>query len=59
MSGLAFTVDLYRQLGNFVMELARDYTEGRLLSILEGGYYLEKLGVCVEAYLTGILETNE
>ncbi len=59
MSGLAFTVDLYRQLGAFVMELARDYCDGRLLSILEGGYYLEKLGICVEAYLTGIVEIQE
>lgn len=58
MSGLMFTVDLYRQLGVFVRELARDYTEGRLLSILEGGYYLEKLGVCVEAYLSGLLEAH-
>nr|WP_320012583.1 histone deacetylase [uncultured Desulfobulbus sp.] len=57
MSGLAFTVDLYRHLGIFVRELAHDYTEGRMLSILEGGYYLEKLGVCVEAYLSGLLET--
>ena len=59
MSGLAFTVDLYRQLGVFVMELARDYTEGRLLSILEGGYCLEKLGSCVEAYLSGLVETHQ
>lgn len=58
MSGLAFTVDLYRQLGVFVMELARDYTEGRLLSILEGGYCLEKLGSCVEAYLSGLVEKD-
>ncbi len=59
MSGLAFTVDLYRQLGVFVRELACDYTEGRVLSILEGGYYLQKLGVCVEAYLSGLLETEK
>lgn len=57
MSGLAFTVDLYRQLGEFVRDLARDYTEGRCVSILEGGYCLEKLGICVEAYLSGLLES--
>ncbi len=59
MSGLLFTVDLYRQIGNFTMELAQDYTEGRLLSILEGGYCLEKLGICVEAYLAGLLEKKK
>lgn len=55
MSGLAFTVDLYRQIGEFVRDIAREYTEGRLVSILEGGYHLEKLGLCVEAYLAGLL----
>lgn len=56
MSGLAFTVDLYRQLGAFVKELATDLTAGRLISILEGGYNLQKLGGCVEAYLLGLVE---
>lgn len=59
MSGLSFTVDLYRRLGVFVMELAREFTEGRLLSILEGGYNLEKLGVCAEAYIAGLLEGKQ
>jgi acetoin utilization deacetylase AcuC-like enzyme len=59
MSGLLFTVDLYRQIGNFIMELALEYTEGRVLSILEGGYCLEKLGICVEAYLAGLMEKNK
>lgn len=58
MSGLAFTVDLYRQLGVFVQEIAREFTEGRVVSILEGGYNLSKLGSCVEAYLMGLAETK-
>lgn len=58
MSGLAFTVDLYRQLGIFVREIAREFTEGRVVSILEGGYNLSKLGSCVEAYLMGLAETK-
>ena len=56
MSGLNFTVDIYRKLGTFVMALAREFTGGRLVSILEGGYHLDKLGICVEAYLMGLLE---
>jgi len=59
MSGLAFTVDLYRQLGVFVREVARELTEGRLVSILEGGYNLHKLGSCAEAYLIGLAETDK
>jgi acetoin utilization deacetylase AcuC-like enzyme len=54
MSGLAFTTALYRQLGVFVQELSWDLTEGRLVSILEGGYNLQQLGPCVEAYLLGL-----
>jgi acetoin utilization deacetylase AcuC-like enzyme len=56
MSGLAFSIDLYRQLGVFVQELATDLTGGRFISILEGGYNLQKLGGCVEAYLLGLVE---
>ena len=59
MSGLHFSVDIYRKLGVFIMELARDFTEGRLISILEGGYNLDKLGICVEAYLMGLLENDQ
>ncbi len=55
MSGLAFTVDLYRQLGEFVRWVGRDFTDGRVISILEGGYNLNKLGSCVEAYLMGLV----
>jgi len=58
MSGLAFSVDLYRKLGGFITELARRHTQGRVLSVLEGGYHLEKLGLCVEAYLIGMLENK-
>jgi acetoin utilization deacetylase AcuC-like enzyme len=59
MSGLAFTVDLYRQLGVFVRDIAREFTDNRVVSILEGGYNLSKLGSCVEAYLMGLVETDK
>lgn len=59
MSGLAYSVDLYRKLGEFIMDLGRNHAQGRVLSILEGGYYLDKLGLCVEAYLTGILDKTK
>ncbi|MGI6657682.1 MAG: histone deacetylase [Desulfobulbus sp.] len=59
MSGLGFSTDMYRELGGFVMKLAHEYTEGRLLSILEGGYCLEILGESVDAYLTGLAEAAD
>ena len=58
MSGLNFSVDVYRRLGSFVTELGRDLTGGRVVSILEGGYNLDQLGICAEAYLSGLVENN-
>ena len=50
--GLANSMTLFQAAGVLFDE---DY---RVLSILEGGYFLEKLGVCVEAYLSGLLEPH-
>ncbi|WP_310599014.1 histone deacetylase [Desulfobulbus sp.] len=58
MSGLAFTVELYRKLGVFVREIAEEFTQNRVVSILEGGYNLRRLGSCVEAYLLGLAERD-
>ena len=33
-----------------------DVQTAPIVSILEGGYHLDKLGICVEAYLMGLLE---
>ncbi len=54
MSGLNYSTDLYTRLGKLAASWARQYCNGRLLSILEGGYHLESLAAGVEAYLTGI-----
>ncbi len=59
MSGLTYSTDLYHQLGSYVAGLADQHCEGRILSILEGGYHLEVLGACVEAYLTGIVNYDK
>ncbi|NOQ45599.1 MAG: histone deacetylase [Desulfobulbaceae bacterium] len=55
MSGLAYSTMLYRKIGEKVAGWARQYTGGRLLSILEGGYELSVLAECVEAYLQGMM----
>lgn len=54
MSGLEFSTDVYYRIGNRVREWSKKYTDGKLLSILEGGYALEVLGDSVEAYIRGI-----
>ncbi|MCK0715739.1 histone deacetylase family protein [Chromohalobacter sarecensis] len=37
------------------LDIARIYAEGRLVSVLEGGYHLDALGTSVEAHLKALL----
>ena len=55
MSGLHYSTELYYILGQAIREWADRFTEGRILSILEGGYELSVLGDSVEAYVRGLL----
>lgn len=43
MSGIRLTTEGYSRLMKVIMELAEKYTGGKLISILEGGYCLERL----------------
>lgn len=54
MSGLVYTTELYRYLGECAASWGRKYCENRVLSILEGGYHLESLAAGVDQYLQGI-----
>lgn len=55
MSGLAYSSELYGHIGRIMAGLARNWCEGKLLSILEGGYHLDALAESVECYLVGLL----
>ncbi|OZG73769.1 deacetylase [Hahella sp. CCB-MM4] len=46
----------YRWVTNMVMDVARMYSRGRVVSMLEGGYNLKALAASVEAHLTAFLE---
>jgi acetoin utilization deacetylase AcuC-like enzyme len=46
----------YQWLGQQLKQLADTYCEGKMVSVLEGGYSLEHLGSSVVAYLQGIIE---
>jgi acetoin utilization deacetylase AcuC-like enzyme len=59
MSGLAFSTEIYTELGMFVAELAHNFTQGRLLSLLEGGYNIERLGSCTALFLQGIVRYRQ
>jgi acetoin utilization deacetylase AcuC-like enzyme len=55
MSGLNYSTGLYRILGERIGSWAVRYMEGRLVSILEGGYHPQALAESVESYLAGLL----
>ncbi|MEW6500066.1 MAG: histone deacetylase [Thermodesulfobacteriota bacterium] len=54
MSGLRYSSELYRHLGECAARWAARYCDGRVLTLLEGGYHLESLAAGVEEYLTGL-----
>ncbi len=54
MSGLAYTTTLYGQIGIWMNAWAKQYCDGKVLSILEGGYNVGALAASVEAYIAGL-----
>ncbi|MDD3030144.1 MAG: histone deacetylase family protein [Alphaproteobacteria bacterium] len=54
LSSLRLTEDDYRQIGSRLRGLADSFCQGRLVSVLEGGYNLSVLGSSAAAYATGI-----
>lgn len=54
MSGLAYSTELYGQLGRFASDWGNRYGRGRVLTILEGGYHPPSLAESVEAYLRSL-----
>jgi acetoin utilization deacetylase AcuC-like enzyme len=55
VGGLTLDVEHYLEAGNWIAELARQHCDGKLVSILEGGYHLQHMPQCVDAHLKGIM----
>ncbi len=55
MSGLCYSTGVYEQLGRCVRTWSHRHCDGRLLSLLEGGYELRVLGESVAAFVRGLL----
>ena len=51
MSDLMFSDDDYKRLTRLVLSVAADYAEGRLVSLLEGGYDMDSLARCAAAHV--------
>lgn len=54
MSGLCYSTALYGRIGGLMRQWGES-CQGRVVSILEGGYQLPALAASVEAYLTGLI----
>ena len=54
MSGLAYSAALYRELGRYAGAWGKRFCNGKVLTMLEGGYHLGSLAAGIEAYLLGL-----
>lgn len=52
---LALKPESYRSITDALSELAVRYAEGRMISVLEGGYDLDQLGPAVACHISGLL----
>jgi acetoin utilization deacetylase AcuC-like enzyme len=48
----------FGRLTRFVLQLANEFCQGRVVSVLEGGYHLEMLPRCVMQHLTALLAAS-
>ncbi len=56
LSGTSVTEDGFARMTECVLQAAKNHSEGRLVSVLEGGYNLQSLSRSVEAHLRALLE---
>lgn len=59
LGGMRVTAGGYQQWGERLVAAAESICSGRCLSVLEGGYDLERLGELVERYLIGLTLTSQ
>lgn len=55
IGSLGLSSDDFRKLTRIILEVAAQHAEGRVVSVLEGGYNAEALADCVEAHLEELL----
>lgn len=55
LANLNFTESDYRWVTEKIVELADKYSQGRIVSSLEGGYHIQALAYSVEAHLKGLM----
>jgi acetoin utilization deacetylase AcuC-like enzyme len=58
VGGLSLESEHYEEAGKWIRSLACDYCDGRIISLLEGGYHLQRMPECVDAHLKGLTTTD-
>ena len=56
LGGMRVTTEGFAELTRIVKQLAEEHCQGRLVSVLEGGYHLDSLADCVEAHVRNLME---
>ena len=54
VGGLSLEAEHYFEAGKWIAGLAREHCQGRLVSLLEGGYHSQHMPECVDAHLRGM-----
>jgi len=56
LAQLNWSVDTYKQMTDLLMEAALTLCEGRVVSVLEGGYDLDALAACARAHVQSLIK---
>jgi acetoin utilization deacetylase AcuC-like enzyme/formylglycine-generating enzyme required for sulfatase activity len=56
LGGMRVTTEGFSELTRIVKRMAEEHCQGRLVSVLEGGYHLDSLAASVEAHLRNLME---
>lgn len=51
ISQICLSTEMFGWMTDCLMEVAQEFSGGKILSLLEGGYNIDRLGECVEAHL--------
>ena len=58
LADMQVSTSMYAWMTERVLECAASHANGRVLSVLEGGYHPERLGECVATHVAGLLGTT-
>lgn len=54
VGGLTLEAEHFEEAGKWIAQIADDQCGGKLISLLEGGYHLQRMPECVDAHLRGM-----